>query len=55
MKHSERRDTLDQTSLTKRLEKQVKDLKSKIMLMENTCSKKNAEMEALRLKLEKKA
>lgn len=44
---------MDQGQATKKLEKQVKDLKAKVMVAENLVLKKGQEYEQIKAKLEK--
>ena len=54
MKHHDRRDALDSGAATRKLEKQLKELRQKLAVVENTLTKKNQEAESLRAKIEKR-
>lgn len=54
LKHSDKKEQVQGLSITKKLEKQVKDMKNKMLVSENTVSKKQQEIELLKTKLEKK-
>ncbi|CDW84876.1 UNKNOWN [Stylonychia lemnae] len=54
LKHHEKKEIVDTQNQSKVLEKQIKDIKNKMMVSENLVSKKQMEIELLKQKLEKK-